>query len=154
MTSAFQVFLDEHDDFEESLLAHQEALVRGDLESSLELLCGLRDALDAHIRHEEEKLLPVLERGGGWSRIGDPSYYRDEHGKIREMVGELVDVAAALSTESPSLHRDIALLIGREQRLRTLLEHHDDRERRALFPDLERLTTPAERAALLEPPID
>ena len=150
--SSFDPLLDEHEEFVETLLTHQEALVRGDLESGRDLIAQLQAMLHAHIRHEEEKLLPVLERGGGWGRIGDPRYYREEHAKIQQLVAELVEHTNALLSGDPRLHREIALLVGREQAFRSLLEHHDDRERRALFPDLERLTTPEERARLLEPP--
>lgn len=145
----FQGLLDLHQDFAQALLAHQEALVRGDLADALVRARALEAELVGHIRLENEVLLPVLERGGGWSRIGAPDFYRDEHEKILAGVAELVAETRALDPADPALHRRIALLIGREQRFRSLLEHHDDRERRALYPDLLRLTTPDERADLL-----
>lgn len=152
MTGHFQPFLDEHDDFLEMLLQHQEALVRHDVETASERIARLDADLQAHIRHEEEKLLPALEAAGGWTRIGHPQFYRDEHAKILRWTSELLAATDALDADSPEFHRSVALLIGREQGFRSLLEHHDDRERKALFPDLERVTTPAEQALLLEPP--
>jgi iron-sulfur cluster repair protein YtfE (RIC family) len=152
MESPFQVLLDAHEGFDESLLQHQEALVRGDLASARELVAELQEELHTHIRHEEERLLPVLEERGGWSRIGEPRYYREEHEKIRVMVAALVEATSLLDATDPGLHRDIALLIGREQAFRSLLEHHDDRERQGLFPDLAKVTSPEEQARLLEPP--
>lgn len=152
MSGHFQPFLDEHEDFLEMLLLHQEALVLGDLESANERLASLAVDLAAHIRHEEEKLLPVLEAAGGWSRIGAPQFYRDEHAKILRWTDELLAAAEELDASEPDYPRRVALLIGREQGFRSLLEHHDDRERKALFPDLERLTTPEQQALLLEPP--
>ena len=62
-----------------------------------------------------------------------------------------MEATNALDLREPGVHREIALLIGREQAFRTLLEHHDDRERKGLFPDLARVTTPEEQAHLLEP---
>ena len=152
MADPFQVLLDAHDGFADSLLQHQEAMVRGDLESARDLIAELQEDLHAHIRHEEERLLPVLEERGGWSRIGEPRFYREEHEKIQVMVAGLVEATNGLEASDPAVHRDIALLIGREAAFRSLLEHHDDRERQAFFPDLERVTTPEEQALLLEPP--
>jgi hemerythrin-like domain-containing protein len=152
MSEPFEVLLAAHDEFIEVLLMHQTSLVRGDLESARDLIAGLAADLDDHIRHEEERLLPLLEERGGWSRIGEPRYYREEHRKIQASVAELVEATNALEHDDPSVHRDIALLIGREQAFRSLLEHHDDRERQGLFPDLARVTTPEEQAHLLEPP--
>lgn len=152
MDGPFEVLLDAHEDFLESLLEHQEALVRGDLESARDLIALLQADLATHMRHEEERLLPLLEERGGWGRIGEPRYYREEHEKIRASLADLVEATNALTHADPALHRDIALLIGREQSFRTLLEHHDDRERRGLFVDLARVTTPEEQARLLEPP--
>ncbi len=152
MDSPFSVLLDAHDDFAEALLEHQEALVRGDLETARDTVSALQADLDQHIRHEEERLLPVLEARGGWGRIGEPRYYREEHARIRVVIADLVESTNALDPVEPSFHRDIALLIGREQSFKALLEHHDERERKGLFPDLERVTSPEEQARLLEPP--
>ena len=152
MDRPFQALLDAHDGFDESLLQHQEAMVRGDLESARDLIAELQSELHAHIRHEEERLLPLLEERGGWGRIGEPRYYREEHEKIRVTLTALVETTNGLDASAPGVHRDIALLIGREQSFRSLLEHHDERERKGLFPDLERVTTPEERAGLLGTP--
>ncbi len=152
MSGPFQALLDAHEGFDESLLQHQEAMVRGDLKSARDLIAELQAELHAHIRHEEERLLPLLEERGGWGRIGEPRYYREEHAKIQATVAALVEATNGLDTSDPSLHRDIALLIGREQSFRSLLEHHDERERKGLFPDLARVTTPEEQAGLLGKP--
>jgi len=152
MPEAFEALREEHSELLETLLAHQEALVRGDLASARDLAGELHEALEAHARHEEERLLPVLEKGGGWSRIGEPRFYRDEHEKLRAMAAEIIEATAALDRDDPAVHREIALLIDREHGFRTLMEHHHEREERGLFPDIERLTTPEERARLLEPP--
>ena len=152
MGGPFQVLIDAHDGFLELLLEHQEAMVRGDLESARDLIAELQGELQAHIRHEEERLIPLLEERGGWGRIGEPRYYREEHERILMLVAGLVEVTNGLEMSDPRIHRDIALLIGREQVFRSLLEHHDERERKGLFPDLERVTSPEEQALLLEPP--
>lgn len=149
MSGPFDALLDLHHEFAEDLLRHQEALVRGDLGAALAEIRGLAARIEAHIVHEETKILPVVERAGGWSRIGDPRFYREEHEKIRRTLAGLVAKTAALA---PGAHRAIALLVGEEQGFRTLLDHHDDRERKALYPDLERATRPEEWPGLLAPP--
>ena len=152
MRGPFQSLLDLHEDFADLLLSHQASLVRGDLAQARLEIESLATQIDAHARHEETKILPVLERAGGWSRIGDPRFYREEHAKLRAMLADLVARTRALDAGSPQVHRTIARLIGDEQAFRSLLEHHDDRERRALYPDLERLTRPEEWADLIRPP--
>ena len=146
----FQPLLDAHGDFAESLLSHQESLIRGDIGKACSTLRSLERELARHIAVEEDVLLPVVERGGGWTRIGNPAFYRQEHRRILDLLAKFASEAEGLDPDAPDLHRGIALLIGREHGLRTLLEHHDDRERQALYRDLLRLTTPVERRRLLE----
>lgn len=145
----FAPFVEIHAEFLEALVAHQEALVRGDLRGGLDAIEGLRRALGEHIARENTVILPVLEARGGWGRAGDPRFYREEHDRILALLDRAAAETAALATAGTRVHREIALLIGREQGLRTLLEHHDDRERRCLYPDLVAVTTPAERLALI-----
>ncbi len=149
MAAEFEPLLARHDEFLETLLLHQEALVRGDLESAADLIGELADELAAHIRHEEECLLPVLESRGGWCRFGEPRFYREDHERILALVAELAGATRELDRGGARRERAVALLIGREQAFRSLLEHHDDRERRGLFPDLARVTSPQEREALV-----
>ncbi len=152
MPSPFDPLLEAHEEFLDVLLLHQEGLVRGDLEDARDKIEELREELAAHIWHEEEKVLPIVERGGTAFRTGEPRYYREEHEKIQRMVAELAARTATLDPSARDFHRQVAILIGDERALRTLLEHHDERERTALYPDLERLTTPEQWAEILQPP--
>lgn len=145
----FRPFVEVHADFLEAVLRHQEALVRGDVPAALEAIRGLRDEMTEHIEREEARILPVLEARGGWGRAGDPRFYRDEHAKIRRHLDRWCGDTAALDAAHPGYARAAALQIGAQHAFRTLLEHHDDRERTALYPDLVRVTTPAERRAML-----
>ena len=146
----FGPFVAVHADFLEALLRHQEELVRGDLLAARRVIRGLRDDLRTHIARENDVLLPLLEERGGWGRAGEPRFYREEHRKILSLLDRFVAATAALFPASPRLHREIATLISEENSLRTLLEHHDDRERRCLYPDLVRVTTAQERGALMK----
>ena len=145
----FQPLLDLHDDFEAALTDHQALLVEGDLAGGTARLEALQSDLAAHIAFENGHVLPLLESAGGWSRIGDPRFYRQEHDRILALLDRFVGETRALSTAPGRVGAEIARLIGSEQSLRTLLEHHDDRERQALYRDLLAVTTPEQRLALV-----
>ncbi len=157
MSDAFDPLIAEHEDFVDALLAHQEALVRGDVKEGVRLIQELAADLDTHIEHEETVLIPIVEEGGTEFRIGVPRYYREDHVKIRATLEELVPRTEGLLAAGDRQAREIALLIGREQSFRSLLEHHDEREQNAFFKDLRRLTTPEQRIELVaqrrEPPV-
>jgi iron-sulfur cluster repair protein YtfE (RIC family) len=146
----FAPFVEVHADFREAVLRHQDALVRGDVAASRAEIERFAADLEDHMRQEETRILPVLETRGGWGRAGDPQFYRDEHEKLRGHVRRAVRETAALDAASADFPRRAALLIGAEQALLHLLEHHDDRETRCLYPDLLKVTTPEERRAMLE----
>ena len=146
----FRPFVEVHAEFLEAVLRHQEALVRGDVAAARAAIASLRDDLRTHIAREEERILPLLEARGGWGRAGDPRFYRDEHAKILALLDRFAAATADIDAAAAGAHRAIVLLIGAETALRTLLEHHDDRERRCLYPDLVRVTSPEERRALME----
>lgn len=146
----FAPFVAVHDEFAERLFRHQDALVRGDAKAARAELAALRAELVSHIEHEEARILPVLAARGGWGRAGDPQFYRDEHAKIRALLGRFAAASEGLDPGSSDYPRAAGRLIADEEALVTLLAHHDDRESRCLYPDLVRVTTPAERRAMLD----
>jgi iron-sulfur cluster repair protein YtfE (RIC family) len=145
----FEGFVEIHESFFEGLYRHQESLVRNDVESALRELRKLHADLRAHITRENEKVLPVLEQRGGWSRAGEPRFYREEHGRILELLDRFELSTSMLVQGSPGYPRAAAILIANELSLRTLLEHHDDREKHCLYLDLLKITTPEERRQML-----
>ena len=145
----FRPFVEVHAEFLEALLRHQEALVRGDVGAARAEITRLRDDLRAHIDRENGRILPLLEARGGWGRAGNPRFYREEHEKLLALLDRFVAATVALDPAASDFHRAVALQIGAETALRALLEHHDDRERRCLYPDMVRVTTAAERVDLL-----
>lgn len=145
----FEAFVAIHADFIGALLRHQDALVRGDADEARREIRQLRADLFEHAQREDDRVLPLLEARGGWGRAGDPRFYREEHERIRGYLVRFCAEADALDAASPSYPRAAGRLIGAEQAFLTLLEHHDDREARCLYPDLIKVTTPAERIDLL-----
>lgn len=148
MSDVLDPLLDLHEDFDERLHRHQEALVRTDLTMAKREIEALRDALRMHADDEERLLLPVLEAAGGWTRIGHPDYYRQDHAKLHALLDGLCERTAALEPDDPGLHRKIARLLVGQHKLETVLAHHDERERKGLYTDLLRMTTVEERERL------
>ena len=145
----FESFVAIHGEFVEALLRHQDALVRGDADEARREMDQLFADLSEHADREDERVLPVLEARGGWGRAGDPRFYREEHERIRQYLRRFREETAGLDPAAPGYARRAGRLIGAEQSFLTLLEHHDQRESKCLYPDLLRVTTPAERLAML-----
>ncbi|MCE9636341.1 MAG: hemerythrin domain-containing protein [Planctomycetes bacterium] len=145
----FEAFVAIHAEFIEALLRHQDALVRGDVDDARREIHQLKADLFEHAQREDDHVLPLLETRGGWGRAGDPRFYREEHDRIRAYLVRFCSDADALDAATPGYARAAGRLIGAEQAFLSLLEHHDDREARCLYPDLIKVTTPTERIALL-----
>lgn len=101
------------------------------------LLRRFSDEIRAHIRYEEEQLLPIFRRAGRISG-GAPELFINEHRKIEKALTRLLR----------SRRRDRVAIIEEEFRLKELLRHHDLREKNILYPVLDRVATPQERAIL------
>lgn len=108
-----------------------------------------RHELTGRMHREESCVLPALEARSGWGRAGDPLFCRDEHAKIRSFLERFVAAAASLDSASSDDPRRAGRPIGARESFRTLLEHHDDCAKRCPYPHLVKVTTPAERAAIL-----
>jgi iron-sulfur cluster repair protein YtfE (RIC family) len=145
----FEPFVAIHADFREAILRHHDALVRGDVAASRAEMAQFAADLADHMQREETRILPVLAARGGWGRAGDPQFYRDEHDKLRALLDRSRREIATLDAAAPDYARRAALLIGADQALLHMLEHHDDRETRCLYPDLLKVTTPEERMEML-----
>jgi hemerythrin-like domain-containing protein len=96
--------------------------------------------LRRHIRIEEEMLFPVFEQKTG-NRQGPTMVMRSEHVEIRE---SLEQMRTALGTGDAEGFRD-----GRT-RLIDVLPAHDMKEERVLYPMIDQLLTPEERADLVQ----
>ncbi len=77
MEASIQSFSKVHDRLGRLLEDHQLALIHGDLERARRLLARFASDIHAHIRHEEDVLLPVYETRVKTTRIGDPETLRD-----------------------------------------------------------------------------
>ena len=92
-----------------------------------------------HIRIEEELLFPVFEARSGMAN-GPTDVMRDEHKQVR----------TALGLMRRGLQQSDAAAFGDGRRfLETVLPDHNAKEEHILYPTLDLLLRPTERAALV-----
>lgn len=146
---SFMDLLRVHEDLDESFLRHQEALMDRRPLEALGWLRRVDGAIEQHVRDEEDVLLPVYRERAGRVEGGSPELFVAEHRKIRAFIHEFMAAVSAM-VESPPSRRDVLHLFDRQSLYKHLMEHHDLRERQFLYPILDRVTTPEERAAMFE----
>lgn len=138
-----------HERLSELFLLHQEALLGGDLALATERLAEYERELGAHMRAEDEILMPIYRRAGEVPR-GPAVLFTGEHRKmlryLRRFRDRLAQLARAGRAPAP---REVISLLDEEAPFKGLVEHHDLRERLILYPTLDRVTSPEERVDLL-----
>jgi hemerythrin-like domain-containing protein len=137
-----------HESLNELFLLHQEALLRLDLETAAERLRIYERELRAHMRVEEDLLMPVYERAG---RIagGPPEFFIGEHRRMLEFLARFAATLDDLKEERGARAPRVIRLFDEEAMFKSLRDHHDMRERNILFPALDRVTGEAERRELI-----
>ncbi len=146
---SFQDLLQVHERLTELFLRHQEALIQLDIESAMERLELYRRELAAHMKAEEELLLPVYSRAGAIPG-GPPGFFMGEHQRMREFLARFAAALQEMKTGRANLTRRVIKLFDEEAAFKNLVDHHDQRERSIFFPALDRVTTEAERRELIE----
>src|SRR4029078_9708932 len=100
------------------------------------------------MRDEEELLLPIYVERAKPERGGRADFFLLEHEKMRRPLAHFCEQLPRLS-EMPEPSRALIKLLDQETTYKHIVEHHDEREERHLYPLLEQLTTDAERQDLL-----
>jgi hemerythrin-like domain-containing protein len=146
--STFLSLLEIHERLDELFASHQEALLALDVELAQASLKQFELDLRAHMRIEEDLLLPIYARAG---RIkgGPPEFYTGEHKKMLEFLARFNKQLEALGEAPADLKRGIIDLFDQEAVFKQLMQHHDMREQNLLYPTLDKVTSEAEREALL-----
>jgi hypothetical protein len=142
----FVDFMDVHQGLGRALAEHQEALAGLDLGRAAEWFAAYDRMLRAHIGEEEAFILPLYEAlvpAGGEAAI-----LRGEHRRFEVFLDEIAARLAALA-EAADPRPAVVKLFDREAVLKGILEHHDLRERNALYPALDRRLGEGEAAALV-----
>ena len=145
---SFAKLLKIHECLNELFLLHQESLLRLDLESAAERLRIYERELRAHMRVEEDLLMPVYERAGKIAG-GPPEFFIGEHRRMLEFLARFAATLDELKGESGDPARRVIRLFDEEATFKSLCDHHDMRERNIFFPALDRVTDEAERRELI-----
>jgi len=137
-----------HAELDQLFYDHQCALLDFDFQGALARLEAYERALLAHMRAEEELLLPLYVERAEAPRGGAPQFFHLEHAKMRRLLAHFRAELPRL-IELPNPRRALLKLLDLEATYKHLSEHHVTREEKFLFPALDRVTSPAERAGLL-----
>ncbi len=148
-SDSFLIFMRTHRLLVESFLNHQEALLRCDFVSARKRLRTFEQEIKRHIRDEETFLIPLYSRAG---KIvgGDPQLFLGEHQRIIEFIARLRKLLPRKKQRGKKAARTAVEIFYQEAMFRWLLDHHDERERQILYPTLDRISTEAERTAILK----
>ena len=98
-----------------------------------------------------EEFKPIIgftQRFGRDIKGGKPQLFLDEHFKLKEFV-KLLKKEITKLPEEPNLDSKLIWLLDRESFFKRLCSHHDKRETEILYPELDRITTEAEKTELL-----
>ncbi len=129
-----------HRYMQEILLLQQEALLERDIGLALGFWQLHRQMLQLHIHLEEELLLPALER-----TVPDPAWhpaaYRAEHAKVLDM-GAMLEGLLRAYAETGLQRRAVIGLFDKQRSYKSLLEHHAEREKKALLIELDSALNP------------
>lgn len=130
------IFWQAHQPLESQLRRHLLAVVGGDFADALHQLQHWQRVLQAHMVLEETWLFPHIPDGARWAA----RVYQLEHTRITALAADYLRVVQAVAAKSPipreqaraaSLH-----VLDAAHALRHLLEHHHQREEKALAQEL------------------
>ena len=146
MTS-FNELLELHRRLDGVFFEHQRALLRLDLERASLLLEEYEAGLLAHIRDEEELMLPLYRARVRAPVGGAPEIFQGEHEKLRQFLALFKEEIPRIR-KMDDVERGVLFLIDSQHIFKRLLGHHDTREEKMLYPLLDDVTTEAERQEL------
>ena len=148
MTS-FSNLLQLHRSLDDLFLEHQRALLRLDLQRASVMLDQYERDLLAHIRDEENFMMPLYRQRATAPTGGAPDIFAGEHDKLRQFL-DLFRAELGKLNGIEDLERGVLFLIDSQHLFKRLLVHHDTREKKMLYPLLDEVTTEAERESIFE----
>lgn len=129
-------FQEQHEHIEAMLTAHLLEVIGGDFAQAKQHFSQWRTALDAHIRIENEELLPHVPEGARWAA----KVYLLEHERIALLADEYVQRLQLVLDKPPvdalAQRRASLYLLDAIHALRHVIEHHHEREHTALANEL------------------
>ncbi len=137
-----------HEDLALLFFEHQKALLDRDLLKAGLFLKQYEKEIQHHTGLEEEWLLPLYEERSEINPGGDVVNFVGEHSKILLVLRRLQEKLSKMRSSRDGTC-DLISLLDDEARFKELIRHHDEREERFLFPELDRVTNDAEKSRLL-----
>lgn len=144
---SFNHLLETHAQLDDLFLEHQRSLLRLDLAAASAALEAYEAELLAHMRDEEELMLPLYRERAEIPVGGTVEIFLGEHDKLRQFLVLFKQELVKLETVA-DLERGVLFLIDSQHLFKRLLVHHDNRERKMLYPLLDEVTTDEERETL------
>ena len=143
-TKSFSDLLVVHGQLDELFLEHQRALLRLDLLAASAALEAYTIELFAHMRDEEDVMIPLYRERAEAPVGGAAEIFLGEHDKMRQYLLLFKEELAKLAT-AEDLERGVLFLLDSQHIFKRLQVHHDTRERKILYPLLDQVTTEQER---------
>ena len=144
---SFSDLLKLHQQLDELFFEHQRALLCLDLNRASRMLNGYEANLLAHIHDEEELMIPLYRERAKAPVGGAAEIFLGEHDKLRQYLVLFKEEIAKLAA-ADDLERGVLFLLDSQHLFKRLLVHHDNRERKMLYPLLDGVTTEHERDSL------
>ena len=126
-----------HDAIEDALLDVLESVTALKMTSALERWARFLDRLDAHIAFEEREIFPAYAELSDHPRGGGPELFDGDHVTLRKVIAACRTALEEITDTVTDQRRLMVTRLGPLLRLRNVLEHHDLREQRFLYPRLE-----------------
>lgn len=140
----FHDLLELHRDLDEIFLQHQRALLRMDPSTAWQRLAEYESALFKHIQDEEELVLPIYRERAEIRVGGAPEIFSNEHQKLKTYV-ELFKAEVPRLDEAKDRERETLWLLDSQNTFKRLLVHHDVRERKFLYSQMDDITSAEEK---------
>ena len=131
-------FFEQDHDRLDALFQSFQTSKRRDFSKAKQAFTEFKVGLARHIAWEEELLFPLWEEKTGISGDGPTFVMRNEH---RQIVAQLEAIHQKLAEQNP--HSD-----QEEQALLQVLDSHNLKEERVLYPSIDQVTTPEECRAI------
>lgn len=139
-----------HATLREMFARHRDLVVGLEFRAAQEALATFQLTVQRHIEDEENYVLPRYDSLAAFPTGGRPEYFRSEHRKILEVLRELMAEAEVLAANPKAGRREAHEYLDRESPFLHLLNHHEHREERFLYPEMERLLREEEAGAILD----
>lgn len=129
-----EFFEQDHDRLDELFKTFQQSKW-SDFPKAKEAFTEFKFGLQRHIVWEEDLLFPIWEQKTGMSDSGPTPVMRNEHRQIGQ---QLEAIHQKVADQNPDSAQE-------EQALLDLLGSHNRKEERALYPAIDKVTSPEER---------